>query len=200
MGTYEVMGLIILVCFYGSYYLKMFMQGKNGIKTDRMARGNKPKKTFIIEIILKTTTFIMAVVQVVSIIFYEKMFTFSENNIIRSIGIMASIIGTLVFVIAMITMKDSWRAGIDNTQKTKIVQTGIYKYSRNPAFVGFDLFYIGNTIAFSNLLNILVTIALIIMFHFQILEEEKYLDVEFGKDYLEYKKKTSRYIGRKNSV
>lgn len=48
-------------------------------------------------------------------------------------------------------MRDSWRAGIDRTQKTKIINTGIYRYSRNPAFVGFDLLYIGMRLAFSNI-------------------------------------------------
>ncbi len=40
-------------------------------------------------------------------------------------------------------MKDSWRAGIPDSDKTELVTTGIYKYSRNPAFLGFDLQYMG---------------------------------------------------------
>ena len=37
----------------------------------------------------------------------------------------------------------------------------------------------------------------IIMLHFQILEEEKYLKKTFGEKYLTYKNKVCRYIGRK---
>lgn len=40
-------------------------------------------------------------------------------------------------------MRDSWRAGISETDKTELVTEGIYQISRNPAFLGFDLLYIG---------------------------------------------------------
>ena len=39
-------------------------------------------------------------------------------------------------------MKNSWRAGIPSEDKIEFVSNGIYKISRNPAFVGFDLLYI----------------------------------------------------------
>ena len=40
-------------------------------------------------------------------------------------------------------MRDFWRAGISETDKTELVTEGIYQISRNPAFLGFDLLYIG---------------------------------------------------------
>ena len=40
-------------------------------------------------------------------------------------------------------MKDSWQAGIPDKDKTELVTTGIYRFSRNPAFLGFDLMYVG---------------------------------------------------------
>lgn len=92
-------------------------------------------------------------------------------------------------------MSDSWRAGIDNTQKTKMINTGIYKYSRNPAFLGFDLLYIGIGLVFPNKFNIIFTSFSTVLFHLQILEEEKYLPTVFGKEYLKYKEKTRRYFG-----
>lgn len=40
-------------------------------------------------------------------------------------------------------MKDSWRAGISETDKTELVTEGIYQFSRNLAFLEFNLLYIG---------------------------------------------------------
>ena len=40
-------------------------------------------------------------------------------------------------------MRDSWRAGISETDKTELVTEGIYQISRNPAFLRFDLLHIG---------------------------------------------------------
>lgn len=45
-------------------------------------------------------------------------------------------------------MKDSWRAGIAENDKTEIVTSGIYQISRNPAFLGFDCVYIGLMLMF----------------------------------------------------
>lgn len=195
MNTESIIGLIILFAFYGSYFVKIFMQRKSGISTDRMGKGSKPKKTFIIEVILKISSILTAVIQLISIIFIQELPMLIQNHLVRYIGFIISLLGVVVFVNAMITMGDSWRAGIDNTQKTKIVKAGIYKYSRNPAFVGFDLFYIGIALGFSNVYNIIFACASILMLHLQILEEEKFLPTVFGEEYLDFKKKTRRYIG-----
>jgi protein-S-isoprenylcysteine O-methyltransferase Ste14 len=186
-----------MLLFYGSYFAKMNIQSKSGIKTDRMGRGNKPKKTFIIEVILKAATFLTAGIQLISIVYIKKMPILIQSNLVRYIGIIVSLLGVIIFIIAMTTMRDSWRAGIDKTQETKMIKTCIYKYSRNPAFVGFDLFYLGLALLFSNVLNVLCACISILMLHLQILEEEKFLPTIFGTEYLEYKKKTGRYFGVK---
>jgi len=194
VDTINIIGLIIILAFYGSYFGKVFMQGKRGIRTDRMGKGSKPKKTFVIEIILKSSTFLTAGIQFISIVFIKNLPIFIQNNLIRYIGLVIASLGVVVFITAMVTMRDSWRAGVDNTQKTEIINTGIYKYSRNPAFVGFDLLYIGIAIAFSNIFNLIFACSSILLLHFQILEEEKFLPTVFGKEYLDYKKKRRRYF------
>ena len=60
--------------------------------------------------------------------------------------------------------------------KTKLITNGIYKISRNPAFLGFDLMYIGIALLYSNPFTIIFSLFAITMFHLQILEEEKYLE------------------------
>jgi len=197
MDTSKNIGIMTLMVFYCSYFIKMLLQRRNGIKTDQMGKGSKPKRTFVIETILKKIIFITAGVQFISIVFIKILPPLIHSNLMIYIGLMIAILGLAVFITAMVTMRDSWRAGIDNTQKTAIIQTGIYKYSRNPAFVGFDFLYVGMAFAFSNFFNILFGFASILLLHLQILEEEKFLSTAFGNDYLEYKKKTRRYFGKK---
>jgi protein-S-isoprenylcysteine O-methyltransferase Ste14 len=91
-------------------------------------------------------------------------------------------------------MRNNWRAGFDKKQDTTLVTDGIYKLSRNPAFVGFDLIYIGCAFAFPNVLNIIIAILAVAVFHIQILGEEKFLTEVFGQDYTEYKSKVRRYL------
>ena len=115
----------------------------------------------------------------------------------RFTGFLVGLLGDLIFLTAVLSMKDSWRAGIPESGKTELVTGGIYAYSRNPAFLGFYLQYIGVTLMFCNLLTAGITIFAISMLHRQILQEEQYLAASFGEAYLAYQHRVSRYLGRR---
>ena len=90
------------------------------------------------------------------------------------------------------------KAGVFKTDKTELVTNGIYQISRNPAFLGFDLLYIGTLLMFFNWILCFLTVFAVIMYHLQIVNvEEDFLFATFGNEYLQYKKKVCRYIGRK---
>lgn len=90
---------------------------------------------------------------------------------VRAIGIAIGIMGVLSFALATITMQDSWRVGILE-EKTVFVTNGIYKWSRNPAFVGFDLLYLSICLLYFNIPLLMVSLWAAIMLHLQILQEE----------------------------
>ena len=78
-----------------------------------------------------------------------------------------------------------------------MVTNGIYAFSRNPAFLGFDLMYFGVFLMYCNPLTGVFTAYAVMMLHLQILQEETYLTATFGAPYQDYRKKVSRYLGRK---
>lgn len=183
----------ILLIFYGVYIGKMISQKKRDIQTNQMAKGKKEKKVYITEMVLRVATCCIVVVQLISMIA-----EFSSMPItVRYLGFVVGIIGDGIFALAVWTMHDSWRAGIPAEDKTTIITDGIYKYSRNPAFLGFYLMYIGILLMFFNWILLAFTVVTIIMLHLQILQEEQFLPTVFGEDYVEYKAKVSRYLGRK---
>lgn len=201
MGRIQAIGIILWFAFYGSYFLKAYGEKRRGISVNRMGRGTKPPGTRIIEIFLTIITYAMAGVQLLSVIFYGKWALVlvkageTETGIFPAvIGTSAAAAGIIFFIIAMWIMRDNWRAGIDESQDTSFVTEGIYKLSRNPAFVGFDLFYIGYAILFSNGLQLLFALLGIMTLHMQIKEEEKHLEKRYGSFYSEYKKKVRRYL------
>lgn len=190
---FKVGGLLLLAVFYFCYFLKMFLQKKKGIKTDQMGK-NKSGFPYYIEVILKIVTIVNPLVEVISIYLNTKVF----NDNVRLIGLLISVIGLVFFILSITTMKDSWRAGVSTDEKTDLVTSGIYQISRNPAFVGFDLVYIGMVMMFTNLWLYIVSMISIIMFHLQIVNvEEPFLMEVFGNEYIEYCKKVNRYLGRK---
>ena len=186
----QIRGLIILFVFYLCYFMKMFQQRKQGIQTDHMGKGKQgiQKK---IEILMKTATILTFIVEIISIYFNTTAFPL----IIRIIGMVLGILGDIIFIVSVLTMKESWRAGVSYEEKTDLITEGIYQISRNPAFLGFDLVYTGMCFMFFN--PVLVVISLI-MFHLQIkYVEEPFLKQEFKEQYLQYYQQVNRYIGKR---
>lgn len=115
----------------------------------------------------------------------------------RFTGFCIGMLGDVIFLISVLCMKDSWRAGIPDKDRTELVTSGIYRYSRNPAFLGFDFMYIGLLLMYFNLSMLAVSVFAIIMLHLQILQEERYLTENYGESYREYRKHVFRYFGRR---
>lgn len=190
MKLYQVTALVILALFYIAYFTKMILQAKKGVKTNQMAKGNKPRKLVIIESLLKMATYCIIPVEVISILYDLRMWKSPASRI----GIIIAALGVFIFVMAMNTMRDSWRAGIPEKDKTALVTSGIYRFSRNPAFLGFDFMYLGILISFFNYLHLLFAAFAVVMLHLQILQEERFLTAAFGEPYTDYKKRTGRYF------
>lgn len=90
----------------------------------------------------------------------------------------------------------SWRVGIPE-EKTALVTNGLYRWSRNQAFVGFDLLYLSICLMFFNIPLLLISAWAAIMLHLQILQEEHHMHQMCGEAYDAYKKHTFRYFGRR---
>ena len=189
---YKIYTLLILIIFYSIFFIKMLIQRREGIKT-RQVGTIKEKRTRIIEILMSVSTLLIVPIQIISI-FLDYNFS---SDYLRYIGLLISTFGDIIFLISVITMKNSWRVGISKNDKTKLITNGIYKISRNPAFLGFDLMYLGIALLYSNPFTIIFSLFAIIMLHLQILEEEKYLEKSFKDEYISYKNKTNRYLGIK---
>ena len=185
---------ILITTFYIAYFAKQILLRKKGIVTNRLAKGSKPKKTAIIETGLLLITYGMAVFQYAGFFLERYLLPLKLPTSLRWLGIVLAGFGVLFFILAITTMRDSWRAGIDESQKTSMVTRGVYSISRNPAFVGFDLLYIGSALAMPGVVIAVMAAAGVLFMHLQILEEEAYLPRIFGDEYVEYKKKTPRYL------
>jgi len=78
---------------------------------------------------------------------------------------------------------------------SQLVQDGPYKFSRNPIYLSFAVFYVGLAIIFNSIPALIILVPLIIAFdRTQVQREERYLDGRFGEDYRSYKKKVRRWI------
>ena len=188
---FQLIAMAVLAVFYGCYVVKMICQKKKGIQTDQIGKG-KAGFVKLIEVTMKISAFLVLGAGIISIVLDASNGPIS----IRIIGAVVSAAGTAVFITAVLTMRDSWRAGVSPTDKTELVTNGIYQFSRNPAFLGFDLLYIGILLMFFNWGLCAASVFAILMYHLQIVYvEEAFLLATFGDEYLQYKKRVCRYIG-----
>ena len=115
-----------------------------------------------------------------------------------------TVLGILVVVIGLGCAVPSFRlfakhkttiSPFTPSETTALVTAGMYRYSRNPMYLGLVLLTIAATIFFGTWLGIVIVVAFIFLLNFlQIIpEEEALLDI-FGEEYVEYKKKVRRWI------
>ena len=192
---YRLLALLVLAAFYGVYLAKQWRQKRRGIQTMQIGRG-KGGQTRRVEALMGVATVGIVPAQLLSIGFGWSHLPAGA----RFTGFCVGMIGDLIFLISVLCMKDSWRAGIPEKDTTALVTDGIYRYSRNPAFLGFDLQYIGVLLMFCNLLTGMFTAFAIVMLHLQILQEERHLSAAFGADYQAYRRQVLRYLGRRKSI
>ena len=121
-------------------------------------------------------------------------FDFSSYLIIKYIGLTIVSFGFILGILALIAKKNSWRVGIKYDQKTDLVTTGIYRFSRNPYFFSYDILILGYILIFPSIILIVLYLTLAIIFHNMILDEEKYLQSVHGDSYIDYKRKVNRYL------
>ena len=77
----------------------------------------------------------------------------------------------------------------------KLITLGIYKYSRNPMYLGLLVIVISTSILYLNIFSITTPFLFYFWINrFQIKREEIFLSEKFGKEYLLYMNKTRRWI------
>ena len=191
--VFQLTAASLLLIFYGCYFAKMLAQRRKGIRTDQIGRG-KSGMVKRIEITMKIATCLVPLAEIVSIALDASLFAAP----VRWVGFGIALLGDCVFICSVVTMQDNWRAGVSKTDRTSLVTRGIYRISRNPAFLGFDLVYIGILLMFFNWALLLLSVFAALMFHLQIVNvEEDFLQHAFGEEYSEYKRTVNRYLGRR---
>ena len=189
---YRLCALLALAVFYGVYFAKMLAQKRRGIQTRQIGR-RKEKQLHAVEMLMSIATLGVVIAQLASILLQWNCMPAGA----RFTGLCTALLGDMLFLVSVLCMRDSWRAGIPDRDRTQLVTGGIYAFSRNPAFLGFNLQYIGLLLMFFNPLTALTTAFAVVMLHLQILQEERYLVHAFGAPYQAYCRQVFRYLGRK---
>lgn len=111
-------------------------------------------------------------------------------------GAIVFVIGLVILLSCIINFAVKGRGTLSPIDPTKhLVITGLYRFSRNPMYVGVTMILIGEAIFFqSNYLLIYLLFIYIAFNIFIMLHEEPRLKKDFGEEYNRYCQKVRRWI------
>jgi len=140
---------------------------------------------------------LIVLVLIVSIYFSSKKIDLINMPLQLEISIFILSAGILIFVNPVLQFIKSKTTvnPIQFEEVNKLVTSGIFKYSRNPMYLGMLMIVLSTSIFYLNIYSILTPLLFILWINkFQIKREEEFLIEKFGDEYLSYKKKTRRWI------
>lgn len=117
-----------------------------------------------------------------------------EYPILQKIGCVMLLLSLVIVWVAQSQMAESWRIGIDEENKTELVTNGLFRYSRNPIFLGIMVANIGLFSVLPNAFTMLIVALSTISVNTQIRLEEAFLLKEFREQYIIYKTRVNRWI------
>ena len=121
-------------------------------------------------------------------------------------GLLVFITGVIIYLITLLsffvkgggtpaiwfTKAISWLIG---KEPVNMVSSGLYKYSRNPMYLGVIIIVLGEGIFLEHSILLKYSLVLFILFHLVVvLIEEPHLKEKFGKEYEQYTKRTRRWF------
>lgn len=120
--------------------------------------------------------------------------SYLNNMTLTTIGQILLVIAVAWVLIAQVHMQKSWRIGIDEDVKTDLIQTGLFKFSRNPIFLGMRVMLFGLFLVIPSAASLAIMIAGDLLIQIQVRLEEEFLTRKHGESYLIYQKQVRRWI------
>jgi len=79
-----------------------------------------------------------------------------------------------------------------------LVTSGIYRWTRNPMYLGLSILLLGWAVELGSLVGFLGPVLFVLLIqHVQIRPEERALRARFGEDYARYHARVRRWLGRR---
>ncbi len=170
-------GLVFIIIF-GLIELIIIMTCPKDVKLRLFDRKNWTKTQIILTGIGK----VFSIINLILIVFMP----LKIGTVEFLIGLIFFLIGLTGFAIALFNFK--------NAPLNQPITSGLYKISRNPQMVMMYLIFFGMILMIGSWFNLILLVTSISCVHFSILAEEKRLTEQYKEQYLEYKKKVSRYF------
>jgi protein-S-isoprenylcysteine O-methyltransferase Ste14 len=114
---------------------------------------------------------------------------------VTMVGVFVSVAGLVVSTVANLSLLKHRTSTKPFEKPSELIETGIFKYSRNPVYVGMLLVLTGIDVYLGSLTALAVPLVFFLILNITIIPfEEQKLQEVFGERYTAYKKSVRRWI------
>jgi protein-S-isoprenylcysteine O-methyltransferase Ste14 len=118
-----------------------------------------------------------------------------SNRYARILGIVLGVVAIGMNAAAFIQFRRAGTAVMPYSPTTAIVDTGPYRFTRNPIYLSMLLGYVGISLVANSVWPLLVLPLVLLVVQRGVIErEERYLEGKFGGVYVAYKSRVRRWI------
>lgn len=117
-----------------------------------------------------------------------------ELPTVQWLGIALLLLSLIWTAIAQYQMGQSWRIGIDREHRSPLVEKGLFKFSRNPIYVGLMATLLGLFLVIPNAMTLLVFVLGFVVTSIQVRLEESFLLDSHGAAYTQYQRRVRRWL------
>lgn len=103
-------------------------------------------------------------------------------------------VSLLIITIAQANMGRAWRIGIDHTSTPILAREGLFRWSRNPIFLGLRLNLLGLFLILPNAATLVIWLVGEALMQVQVRLEEEHLARTFRDIYADYKRTVRRWV------
>lgn len=110
-------------------------------------------------------------------------------------GLVLGVAGLVLVLLAQQAMGDSWRIGVDDSERTELVTIGLFRWVRNPIFTGMAAVVTGVVLMVPTVISVLALVVLVVAVQVQVRAvEEPYLQSVHGAPYRRYAAGSGRFL------
>lgn len=116
-------------------------------------------------------------------------------HLARNLGWLSLVAGGAIMLTAIGLFRKAGTEMKPWKRVSSFVTDGVYRWTRNPMYLGMALIYAGLALIFDSLIALLLLVPVIFILQREVIErEERYMESRFGSAYRDYKARVRRWI------
>lgn len=195
--------LVCFVCFFSVNLYNILIVHKRRKPAKVYAEVERPSGIIVDIAAIGTLVYFLEILMYLFLAFTNSISTINDTSLyfrfpllpyMQILGLVFTLAGYFLFLWSVV-IRGRYAVSWMMPENQRLVMWGPYRYVRHPSYLGYFLMFFGLFFLWPNLFT-LFPMAAIPGYYRVSLEEERLLVQRFGDEYLEYQKRTGRFIPR----